>query len=120
MTSPVVQLPSGAVVTLAPPIVPAVEAAPPTAPQVVLLPSPGPRGQTGSPGEGVQIFGESLTGADGIETEFTAANPYLADSTAVYRNGLRERHYTETSSTTITFDDPPLSTDDITLDYILA
>lgn len=124
MTSPVVELPSGAVVTLAPPAVPAVQAAPPTAPQLVLLPSPGPRGQTGLPGEGVQIFGEVLTGIkDGVNTVFTTAAPYVTASTAVYRNGLREQRgtgYTESGAGEITFGEAPLSTDDLTIDYILG
>lgn len=89
---------------------------------VLLVATPGPPGSQGPPGQGVQVFGESLTGADGTETEFTTASPFLADSTAVYLNGLREfrgEEYTETGASTITFSDPPLSTDSIRVDYII-
>jgi hypothetical protein len=38
----------------------------------------------------------------------------------VYLNGLREFDgYTESTPTTITFDDPPLSGDSIRVDYII-
>lgn len=89
-----------------------------TGAQVILVPVPG--GQ-GPPGEGVQVFGETPTGLiDGVNTAFTVSQPYLAASTAVYLNGLRETQYTETTTTVITFDDPPISGDNIRIDYILG
>lgn len=100
---------------------PDVEVTPSGGETVLLVATPGPPGDQGPPGQGVQVFGESLTGADGIETVFTTASPYLANSTAVYLNGLREFRsdaYTETGASTITFSDPPLSTDSIRIDYI--
>jgi hypothetical protein len=120
MTS-VVDLPSGAVVTVAPPTVPAVQAAPPTTPPLVLLPSPGPRGGTGPAGDGAQVFGESAAGSkDGSNVVFTLANAYRAATTAVYLNGLRETNYAETGASEITFDDAPLSGETITVDYVIA
>lgn len=89
---------------------------------VAVITIEGPPGGQGPPGQGVQVFGESLTGADGTETVFTTASPYLAGSTAVYVNGLREFRgdaYTETGASTITFIDPPLNTDSIRVDYII-
>jgi hypothetical protein len=90
--------------------------------QVILVPVPGGEGPTGPAGDGAQVFGETLTGADGATTVFTTAHPYRPNSTAIYLNGLREFHteaYTETSSTTVTFSDPPLSGDSIRVDYII-
>lgn len=87
---------------------------------VVLVATPGPPGAAGPPGAGIQIFGEALTGANGSQTVFTTADPYQTGTTAVYLNGLREfpgDSYTETSSTSITFSDPPLSGDSIRIDY---
>jgi hypothetical protein len=90
--------------------------------QVVLVPVPGGQGPTGPAGDGAQVFGEHLTGADGSATVFTTANPYRTNTTAIYLNGLREfvgESYIETSSTTVTFSDPPLSTDSIRIDYLI-
>jgi hypothetical protein len=95
----------------------------PSDPTVVFGVSPGPRGLRGPAGDGAQVFGEVLSGADGVQTVFTTANPYAAGSTAVYLNGLREvpgDAYTETTTTTITFDDPPLAGDSIRIDYLIA
>lgn len=101
---------------------PDVEVTPSGGETVLIVATPGPPGGQGPPGQGVQVFGESLTGADGSEVEFTTASPYLAGSTAVYLNGLREfrsEAYAETGASTITFGDPPLSTDSIRIDYII-
>ena len=122
MTEPI-ELPSGAVVTLAPPRVPPVEAAPPESSLLPFLPSPGPRGPTGPSGEGAQIFGETPTGAqDGVNTTFTTQYSFRPESTAVYLNGLREFRgdaYTESAPNTIVLDDPPSSLDRLTIDYIV-
>lgn len=90
--------------------------------RVILVPVPGGQGLRGPAGDGAQVFGEPLTGADGTQTVFSTANPYASGTTAVYLNGLREvpgDAYTETTSNTITFDDPPLSDDSIRIDYTI-
>lgn len=88
--------------------------------RVIIAAVPGGRGAPGPPGEGVQIFGEALTGAkNGTNTVFTTADDFRANSTAVYLNGLREFHYTETGVNEVTFEDAPLSGDDIRTDYII-
>ena len=118
MTSPL-ELPTGAVVTLAPPQIPTVETAPPNPASFVLLPSPGARGPAGQAGDNSPVFGQTPTGAiDGVNTVFTLP-AFRTGSTRVYLNGLRETHYTETSPTQITFEDPPQTGDTITVDYIL-
>lgn len=120
MTS-ILELPSGAVVTVIPPIPPALETAPPTTPPVVLLPSPGPRGSVGPAGDGAPVFGESLAGTqNGINTVFTTAFQYRTGTTAVYINGLRETHYIESDTDEITFEDAPLSGDALRIDYLIA
>jgi len=122
MTEPI-ELPTGAVVTLAPPRVPPVEAAPPESRLLPFLPSPGPRGPTGPSGEGAQIFGETPTGTlNGVNATFTTQYAFRPGSTAVYLNGLREfsgEGYTESAPNTIVFDDPPLSPDRLRIDYIV-
>lgn len=80
----------------------------------------GPVGPPGPPGDGTQVFGEALTGMNGVTTVFTTVSEYAADSTAVYLNGLRETHYTESGAAEITFSDPPLAGDSITADYLIA
>lgn len=82
----------------------------------------GPRGPAGAAGDGATVFGEHLTGANGTNLVFTTAQPYRPNTTAVYLNGLREfvgEAYTETTSTTITFTDPPLTGDSIRIDYTI-
>lgn len=83
--------------------------------------APGPQGP---PGQGVQVFGESVTGVrDGVNLTFTTAHPYLPGSTALFLNGLREDVgdcYTESPPNTIVFDDAPVSLDSIRIDYIIA
>lgn len=87
---------------------------------VILVPVPGGQGEQGPPGEGVQIFGEALTGAkNGTNTVFTTADNFRAGSTAVYLNGLREFHYTEAGANQITLEDPPLSGDSLRIDYVI-
>jgi hypothetical protein len=122
MTEPL-ELPTGAVVTVAPPRVPPVEASPPQPSSLPFLPSPGPRGPGGPSGEGAQIFGETPGGTmDGVNTTFTTTYPFRPASTAVYLNGLREfrgEGYTESAPNTIVLDDPPSSLDRLTIDYIV-
>lgn len=96
----------------------------PTEPVLAVITVEGPIGPRGPAGEGAQVFAETPTGnLDGVNTVFTVAQPYQAGSTAVYLNGLREFRgdgYTELDSTTIEFSDPPLDTDTIRIDYLIA
>lgn len=89
---------------------------------VILVAAPGPPGPPGAPGDGAQVFGETPTGVkNGINTTFGLADTPRSGSTAVYRNGLRERlgvGYTE-SGTDIVFSTPPLSSDDLSVDYLM-
>lgn len=95
----------------------------PTEPVLAVITVEGPKGDPGPPGEGTQIFGETPAGdVDGVNTVYTTASPYIAASTAVYRNGLREVRgigYFETGVSEITLDEPPLSTDHISIDYLM-
>lgn len=95
---------------------------------VTLMPDPvfsvivlkGPRGQPGPPGTGTRVNGETPTGAtNGTNAVYTLADNYQSGTTAVYLNGLRETHYTETGLDTITFDDPPIAGDTINVDYLI-
>lgn len=71
-------------------------------------------------GGGVGITGGTLTGLrNGVNKVFTTAFNFIAGSTAVYLNGLRESHYVESASNAITFDDAPLSADSLTIDYLV-
>lgn len=105
---------------------PDTEITPSSGETVLLVITPGPPGEQGDrgpAGDGAQVFGEILTGADGVTVTFTLANSYAPDTTAVYLNGLREvpgDAYSESGVNTITFDDPPLSTDAIRVDYLIA
>lgn len=123
MTEPL-ELPSGAVVTISPPVPPAVEPAPPAPTSLTFLPSPGPRGQVGPAGDNAPVYGEIPGGAlNGVNTIFTTANPYVPGSTAVYLNGLREflgEGYDEVGPNSINFTDAPLSADRIRIDYIVT
>src|ERR1700756_4962631 len=59
---------------------------------VLTVPTPGPPGPTGPAGSGTQVFGEVPSGAqNGTNESFTLAHGFQVGSTAVYRNGLRER-----------------------------
>jgi hypothetical protein len=106
------------------PASPTVEISPSTiAPPVILLATPGARGTQGPPGTSTPVFGESPSGAiDGMNQTFTVAHPYIAGSTGLYLNGLREYPgdaYTETGGQTIHFIDAPLPGDTIRVDYLL-
>src|SRR4051812_24017041 len=122
MTSPI-ELPSGAVVTVAPPRPPGVAPAPPTPSSLPFLPSPGPRGPTGPAGDNAPMFNEVPAGTkDGVNTVFTTANAYVGGTTAVYLNGLREfvgEGYIESAPNTIVLSDPPSTIDKLTVDYIV-
>lgn len=90
---------------------------------VLVVPTPGPPGTPGPAGDGTQVFGEVPSGGqDGVNDSFTLSHGFQAGSTAVFRNGLREQlnvGYTE-SSPEIVFTSPPLSSDVITVDYLLT
>lgn len=87
--------------------------------RVIVMPAPGP---PGPPGAGTAVFGETPTGTkDGTNTDFTLAHTPRPASVAVYRNGLREYlgvGYAESGSQ-ISFVAPPLSSDEITVDYLM-
>lgn len=74
-------------------------------------------------GVGAEVFGEIPSGPrNGINETFMLANNFQTASTCVYRNGLREHlsvGYTE-ASPTIVFTTPPLTSDVITVDYLIA
>lgn len=122
MTSPI-PLPTGATITLVPPRPPGMTFGPPVGTTLTVFPSPGPQGISGAAADGAPIIGEIPAGIqDGVNLAFTTVTTFAVDSTAVYRNGLREVRgvgYTETGSDTVTFTTAPLSSDDITIDYII-
>jgi hypothetical protein len=93
-------------------------------PTVIYAATPGPPGVRGPAGNGAQIVGEAPTGLrNGINIVFGTANGYVAASPAVHVNGLRERldiDYTESGAQQITFTIPPLSDDDVVIDYEIS
>jgi hypothetical protein len=92
--------------------------------QVILVPVPGgkgDKGDTGPAGNNTPVFSETPAGnVDGANTVFGLAHPYQSGSVRIFLNGLHETHFTETTSTTITFADPPLGGDEISVDYLIA
>jgi hypothetical protein len=68
------------------------------------------------------IWGETPVGAiNGINLNYTSANPYRPNLLAVYLNGLRLRRtsdYNETGSQSFQFVSAPLAGDSISIDYI--
>lgn len=79
----------------------------------------GPTGLPGPPGQGVPVFAEVPTGElDSVNNLFHTAHPYQPGTLAAYRNGLREFHITQTSTTTFEFEDAPDPTDLIFVDYV--
>lgn len=122
MTNPI-QLPTGAAVAVAPPAVPPLEAAPPLDPTILLVPVPGAPGPAGPAGDNAPMFNETPGGAlNGVNLTFTTLYPFVPGTTAVYLNGLREfpgDGYTEAAPNSIVFDDAPLSTDKLRVDYII-
>lgn len=115
-------LPTGAVVQVRIPAPPTITAAAPTPSVVLIMPTPGPPGRSGQDGSGVRVSNETPSGTkNGINTVFTLAHEPQPTSTAVYRNGLREVltvGYAESGSN-ITFTTAPLSSDEITVDYLM-
>jgi|SRR5581483_3496606 len=91
--------------------------------QVIVVPAPGPQGPAGPPGTGTQVYDETPAGLiNGINQTFTTTHAFQTGSTRVYLNGLREHlgvGYTETSSTTIHFSNPPQTVDNVTIDYLM-
>jgi hypothetical protein len=83
----------------------------------------GLQGLPGADGTGTRVTGEEPSGTkNGTNPVFTLANSYQLNSTAVYRNGLREMQnvgYVETAPNEITFSDAPLVDDDIMCDYLV-
>jgi hypothetical protein len=69
------------------------------------------------------VAGEVPSGtANGSTTTFTLVNGFIANSTAVYINGLRQHRgvdYTE-SSPNIAFSTAPFAGDVIVVDYLVA
>lgn len=87
---------------------------------VAVITVEGPPGERGLPGTGVPVVGQIPAGAvDGVNTVFTTAQLYRTNTIAVYLNGLRESHFTETTSTSITLGSPPLAGDEIIVDYVI-
>jgi hypothetical protein len=83
-----------------------------------------PIGSGGGGGGGITtVIGEVPTGTkDGSNAVFIVGHSFQTASTAVYRNGLRERlgvGYTESGGNTLTFTTAPLTDDDLSVDYVL-
>lgn len=70
------------------------------------------------------IFGEVPTGAkNGTNQTFTLAHNYVTGSISLYRNSLREQptvNYTEVPPNQIHLVTAPLSSDDLTVDYLAS
>lgn len=92
-------------------------------PGVALMLVPGEQGipgPQGLPGTGVPIIGEVPTGAvDNVNTVFTTANTYRLGSLSAYLDGIRQRHFTETNTTTVTFESAPWIGAEVLVDYII-
>lgn len=87
--------------------------------QVVVVAVPGP---PGPPGDGTYVLNETPSGTqNGINVEFTLAHAPQTGSTSVYRNGLREVIGVgySVSGSGITFTTAPLSSDVLTVDYLM-
>ena len=88
------------------------------------VPVTGPEGPVGPGGSGAVVIGARLTPVpDGVRTLFTAPDVYIANSTGVFLNGIREirnLHYSEYSTTQVQFTDPPLATDILSIDYTVT
>jgi hypothetical protein len=123
MTEQPILLPSGAVVTLAPPGPPQIAVVPPGPTPVLIMPVPGVPGVEGPSGSNAPVENEIPGGTqNGVNEVFTLVNSYLAGSTQVFRNGLRERlnvGYNESGAAQITFTTAPLVTDVLTVDYLI-
>lgn len=77
----------------------------------------------GGGGSYATVTAEVPTGTkDGSNVTFTVGHNFVAATTAVYRNGLREHlgvGYTEASANSLAFTTAPLSDDEILVDYVL-
>lgn len=125
MTAPItidIEVTSPAAVTLEV-ATPAVDVTPdPDGAQVIVVATPGPPGPAGPPGDGAQVFNEQPSGTqNGVNVEFTLAHTPQTGSTSVYRNGLREVLGVgySVSGSDITFTTAPLSSDVLTVDYLM-
>lgn len=69
------------------------------------------------------VIAEVPTGTkDGTNISFTVGHNFRTGTTALYRNGLRERlgvGYTEASANSLSFSTAPLVDDEILVDYVL-
>jgi hypothetical protein len=88
----------------------------------VLNPVPPPIAGGGGGGTVSEIWGETPGGTiDGSNKNFTTANPYRANLSAVFLNGLRQRRvadYNETGTQSFSFVNAPLPGDSLSIDYI--
>jgi hypothetical protein len=88
------------------------------------VPVPGQKGATGPGGSGAVVIGALLSPMpDGVITIFTVPDVYIANSTGVFLNGLREIrnvHYNELPPTQVQFTEAPLSTDVLSIDYTVT
>lgn len=79
-------------------------------------------GISGGGGGSPQVIGEVPTGTvNGTNTVFTTASAYLTNSTAIYRNGLRQLRgtdYTESGASQITFSTAPSNGTTLIIDYL--
>lgn len=74
-----------------------------------------------TPAGGTAVFGETPTGTkNGVNNVFSLTRNFTNGSVQVYRNALRENGFTETAPNKITFTNPPLNTDDLTVDYLAS
>lgn len=80
-------------------------------------------GGGGGGGGSPTVVGEVPTGTkDGSNMVFIVGHNFQTATTAVYRNGLRERlgvGYTESAGNTLTFTTAPLSDDELSVDYVV-
>ena len=71
-------------------------------------------------GQNWAVNQQPLESPNGIRSAFTTPSAYLHNSLMVSLNGISEHYITEDSPTTFSFDEQPLSTDMIYLNYIMA
>jgi hypothetical protein len=89
-------------------------------PVVIFAATAGAQGPTGPPGSGAFVTGETPTGLiNNTNRVFTTSSAFRTGSIAVYLNGLRESHFTETATNQITLEDPPVSGDSLRVDYVI-
>lgn len=97
-----------------------IEIAEPTAPVIqISIGNIGPQGEPGQDGVGLSdlVLGEVPTGdINGTNDTFTTAFDF--EQVTVYLNGLKETFFTTSGSNVIIIDDPPLTGDIVTVDYV--